>query len=191
MRDKILYLILFFIFSFFISFSYAAKSIICNGVYALCAYAKCIPIPGEKGKALCACEVKSGYSIGSKNCQADASINSDGYKTLASRYYPIKLYVRCHNNRAWANCYNSQCIINPQKNTQAFCTCSTVKNKGDYMYATDSCDVSGCDASMISSYVVKDAVKDYESLKNVVNYNKLPTYIPKPCFPTAMQNGRI
>jgi len=179
---KRLILCLSFIFSLiFVNSLFAAKAIICEGPYVLCAYAKCIPIPGEKGKALCTCEVKSGYSIGNKNCQAKANTNADGYETLNSRYFPVKHYVCCHNNRSWANCYNAQCLVNPQDKSQAFCTCPMVKNQGDYMYANDACQTDGCETGIISSYVVKDAISDYDSLKGLPNFDKLPTTAPESC----------
>ncbi|MEO8401772.1 MAG: hypothetical protein ABI597_08270 [Gammaproteobacteria bacterium] len=165
----------------FTSQLFAKQATICQGSYVLCAYAKCIPVPREKGNALCTCEVKSGYSIGNNNCEAKAIINSAGDQVLASRYYPVKKYVTCSNDHPWANCYNSKCIINSKNKSQAFCTCQTVKNKGNYMYATDSCDRRGCESGMISSYIVKDAASSFEKLKTVKNYDKLPGYTPKVC----------
>jgi hypothetical protein len=159
--------------------SFAAVTTICEGPYVLCAYAQCVP--GKKGKANCTCEVKSGYSIGNKACQTQPVTNKDGKESLDSRYFPVKRYVTCHNNRTWANCYNSPCVIDPKNKDRAFCSCSIVSNKSDYMYATDSCDTSGCKAGMISSYVVKDAVRDFASLKTVTNYDKLPGYTPEQC----------
>src|SRR5262245_32164979 len=37
-----------------------------QGTYALCTKAKCFPIPGQEGKALCHCTVEEGYSAGEK-----------------------------------------------------------------------------------------------------------------------------
>lgn len=173
--------ILFLFLGVFINSAMAGKAVICEGPYVLCAYAKCIPMPGEKDKAFCTCEVKSGYSIGGKACQTKPDSIVNGYQTLDSRYFPVKKYVSCHNNRVWANCYNSKCVINEHDNTQAFCTCATVQNKGDYMLATDSCDNSGCESGMISSYVVTDAVKEFDGLKKISNYDKLPGYVPESC----------
>jgi hypothetical protein len=160
---------------------FAAKPSICSGPYVLCAYAKCLPIPGEKDKALCHCTVESGYSIGNKSCQTRVETSAEGYDYLDSRYFPVKKYVSCHNKRPWANCYNSKCLIDPEDGTKAFCTCVTEKDKGDYVYANDSCDTNGCDSGMISSYVVKDAVADFASLKTVSNYDKLAGNVPQAC----------
>lgn len=181
MRNIAFYSGLLFTLTAIINPLFAAKPVICEGPYALCAYAKCIPMPGKKNKAICTCEAKSGYSIGNKACPAKPKVIVNQFETLDSRYYPVKSYVSCHNDRTWANCYNSKCVINPDNPKQAFCTCSTVKNKGDYMFSTDSCDTSGCESGMISSYVVKDAVSDYDSFKTITNYDKLPSYTPKQC----------
>lgn len=163
------------------SSAFAAKPVICEGPYVLCAYAKCIPMPDKKDKALCTCEVKSGYSIGSTSCQTKPAVIVNDFETLDSRYFPVKKYVSCHNDRTWANCYNAKCVINPKDKSQAFCTCGTVKNKGDYMLANDSCDKTDCETGMISSYVIKDAVSEYDSLKTVTNFDKLPSYSPTLC----------
>ena len=174
-------LFLFLLTSFAAHSIFAASTTICDGTYALCAYAKCIPIPGELGKAMCFCEVKNGYSIGSKTCQTKPGTTAEGFQTVESRYFPVKKYVSCHNKRPWANCYNSHCIVNPENPKQAFCTCGITKDKGDYMYANDACETGGCESGMISSFVVKDATGDLNSLKKVKNFDKLPSYTPELC----------
>jgi hypothetical protein len=180
MKRPIFSLVWLLLIALFSSPMFAANPTICSGPYALCAYAKCVPIPGETDKALCRCNLESGYSIGSKSCMTKDTI-VDGYEYLDSRYFPVKKYVTCHNKRPWANCYNSKCVVDPQDNSKAFCTCDTVRDKGDYMYANDSCSTDGCDSGLISSYVVKDAVADFASLKTVSNYDKLPGYVPQAC----------
>src|SRR5665811_2481501 len=42
--------------------------IACESTYALCTTAACTSIPGETDTVSCACEVKTGYSVGEKPC---------------------------------------------------------------------------------------------------------------------------
>jgi len=57
---------------------------VCESTYALCTTAPCQPIAGKEDTVSCACEVKTGYSLGMKPCQAEVE-TSEG-KQIASRY---------------------------------------------------------------------------------------------------------
>jgi hypothetical protein len=126
------------------------KAHICEGEYALCTTAKCSPIPGQSATALCNCQMKKGYSVGYQSCP-EPTITPEGFKTTKSRYYPIKDYVSCSNNRAWAFCLDSPCIVDKNDPSKAICTCSTVQGKGDYMIVSSTCDKAGCESDFYSS----------------------------------------
>ena len=129
------------------------KPYICKSHYALCTTAKCSPIPGEPGMSLCYCKTETGYSAGEKPCE-DVKITPQG-KLIKSRYYPIGTYVSCSNDREWANCLVSPCIIDEVDPSKAICACSVVKNQGPYVIVTDTCNKSGCETGLTSSATVK------------------------------------
>jgi hypothetical protein len=78
--------------------------IVCKSTYALCSTALCSPIPGDDQNVSCNCNVMTGYSAGTTKC---AGVQKSGDNlTVISRYYPIKSYLRCSNDRPWAMCLN-------------------------------------------------------------------------------------
>ena len=124
---------------------------VCKSTYALCTKAKCLPMPGSSDKVSCACEVKTGYSLGTQPCGSAQQIK-DGQ--LQSRYYPIKSYARCSNDRPWAYCLDAICAVDKGDKTKASCTCSLVRNQGDYVITGDTYTKSTCTTGIISSATV-------------------------------------
>jgi hypothetical protein len=153
----------------------AKSPVVCESQYALCTTAKCTPIPGNNQDVLCNCQVKTGYSAGFKSCESPKKITDD-YQVIKSRYYPIKSYVSCANARAWANCLDSPCIIDKDDPTRASCTCTLVKNKGDYIIVNDSCDKSGCESGIYSSALVSNGMDQF-----LKDQDKLPKSNPTLC----------
>src|ERR1700733_13268355 len=98
------------LFSLFLASSITAQAdnfTLCKSTFALCTKALCEPIPGKTDMVSCHCIVKTGYSAGTKPCQEVKK--TDAGKMVYSRYYPIKSYVVCTNNRPWAWCLDSPC----------------------------------------------------------------------------------
>jgi len=156
MKKYLLNTLLFFAasFIFFPKTTLAFNAYICKSQYALCTTAKCSPIPGQVDLSLCFCKTETGYSAGQKPCK-EPETTPEGYTLINSRYYPIGTYVSCSNARAWANCLDSPCIIDPSDPSKAVCTCSIVKNQGPYVIVTDTCNASGCETGLTSSATVK------------------------------------
>lgn len=151
--NKFLYAVLLVLVSFG---SNAASSnfTACKSTYALCTTALCDPLPGKAGFANCACQVKTGYSAGTKPCTG--IIKTKAGKAVSSRYYPVKDYVRCSNNRLWAFCLDSPCVIDPENPEKASCICSLVKDKGDYVVITDDNTKTSCTTGIYSSATIDD-----------------------------------
>jgi hypothetical protein len=121
---------------------------VCKSTYALCTTAKCTAEPGSDTVA-CRCEVRTGFSVGSTPCEA-AKKTSAGTQ-IRSRYFPIKSYARCANNRPWANCYDKECVVDPKDSSKATCTCSVKENEGDYVMVTDNYSAETCTIGLWSS----------------------------------------
>jgi hypothetical protein len=80
----------------------------------------------------------------------------------SARYFPIKSYAVCTNDRAWAWCLDKPCIIDKDDPTKAACACTTVKDQGPYGVVPDGTD-SSCTTGIISSATVQqiDQVTDF------------------------------
>ena len=59
-------------------------------------------------------------------------------QAVFSRYYPITSYMPCSNDRPWANCLDSPCLINKGDPSKATCICTETKNQGTYLFYSSS-----------------------------------------------------
>ncbi len=152
---------------------------VCRSTYALCTTAVCQPLPGKAGFATCACKVKTGYSAGTKPCTG--IIKTKAGQAVSSRYFPIKAYKSCANDRFWAFCLDSPCVVNPNDSSKASCICSLVKNKGNYIIVPDGHHKTSCTSKIYSSATVDDL-------------NQITTFLKKhselPPFPIKVRNGQ-
>ncbi len=130
---------------------------VCSSTYALCTKAKCSPIKILQTPLLfsCGCDVMTGYSLGKQPCQEKPEETSDG-QLIRSRYFPIKTYARCSNNRPWAMCLDSPCIVDKKDKTKAKCTCTVEQGLGDYVVYTENLTESTCTSDYLSSATVDD-----------------------------------
>jgi len=130
------------------------KPAVCEGKYALCLAAPCVPIPvfdaksGKivVGKALCECEVANGPSLGDLACGARAP-QGEGGRYLHSTYsfgdtatHPA---MTCPTGTPWAFCYDQPCVVDAKDPTKAQCTC-LVRTDGDYQTLGGNCDKAKC-----------------------------------------------
>ncbi|WP_133135803.1 hypothetical protein [Legionella rowbothamii] len=136
---------------------------VCKNKFALCTTALCDPIPGKKGWVSCHCSVQKGYSAGTESCSSLEK--STKGSLIKSRYYPIKSYAICKNDRPWAWCLDSPCKINKSEPNKATCLCSLVKNKGDYVIVTDAYNDTTCTTGVHSSATIKGAEEVRDFLK--------------------------
>ena len=88
---------------------------VCQSTFALCTIAHCDPIPGSDKEVMCHCTVNTAVSAGAEACTGVQDTPQG--KLLHSRYYPVKSYAVCSNNRPWAWCLDKPCLvdkINPE-----------------------------------------------------------------------------
>jgi hypothetical protein len=137
--------------------------IVCESTYALCTTASCEPIAGKDDTVSCACDVETGYSLGLKPCTGDVETSAGA--EISSRYYPIKSYAACDNDRPWANCLDSPCIVDKGDPAKASCACTVAKDQGPYVIVTDTYDASTCTTGLWSSATVIDANRATDFLK--------------------------
>jgi hypothetical protein len=148
---------------------------VCESTYALCTTAPCVPVDGKDGALSCACEVKTGYSLGLEPCQS-VKETSEG-KQVSSRYFPVKSYAVCSNDRPWAWCLDKPCVIDPSNPTKAACACTTAKNQGPYVIVTDTLSDSTCTSGIISSATVDQIGQATDFLKSSSKLRPFPIKI--------------
>jgi hypothetical protein len=137
---------------------------VCQSAYALCTTARCTPLSRAKGVLSCACDVKTGYSLGLETCKDPIETN-EGVQ-IKSRYFPVKSYAVCVNARPWAFCLDKPCIIDKRDSTKASCECASVKRKGPYVIVTDAYTPKTCMSGIISSATVTQITQATDFLKN-------------------------
>lgn len=116
--------------------SSSASFTVCSSTYALCTGSPCTPVADVPGFDSCNCDVKTGYSAGQAPCQ---NVQDTGEaQAVFSRYYPITSYMPCSNDRPWANCLDSPCLINKGDPSKATCICTEMKNQGTYIFYSSS-----------------------------------------------------
>jgi hypothetical protein len=135
---------------------------VCKSTYALCTTARCSSIPGNPDSVACKCDVRTGYSLGAKDCE-DVPKPVAG-TAVKSRYFPIASFVSCSNNKPWAFCLDSPCVIDA-KGATATCTCSLKQGSDPYVIVTDRYAKDTCSSGVISSATVMDVLQATEFLK--------------------------
>lgn len=150
----------------------AADYQVCKSTYALCTTAKCTTDPSKADTVQCACEVRTGYSVGSTPCEVPKQTSAG--KQVRSRYYPIKSYAHCANNRPWANCFDKECVVDKDDPSKATCTCSVKANEGDYVMVTPSYSAETCTNGLWSSATVSQLHEVTDFLKGQKELQPFP-----------------
>ena len=144
--------------------------IACESTYALCTTAACTSIPGETDTVSCACEVKTGYSVGEKPCSG--KVETSKGTEVSSRYYPIKSYAACDNDRPWAWCLDKPCIVDKNDPTKAACACTVTKDQGPYLVVTDTYTDTTC-----TTYTDTTCTTDLWSSATVQGVNQITDFL--------------
>ena len=171
-----------FLQSFFVALSLALASgahaqdlKVCDSTFALCTVAWCDPIPGNDKQVSCHCTVNKGYSAGAEACSGIQQ-TPEGQQ-IRSRYYPVKSYAVCSNNRPWAWCLDKPCIIDKNNPEAAACKCDVVKDLGAYVIVTSNYMPTTCTTGVISSATVTQIDQATESLKKAKVLEPFPIQV--------------
>jgi hypothetical protein len=125
---------------------------VCKGTFALCTIARCDPIAGNVSEVSCHCTVNTGYSVGQQPCQRVKATGAG--QQIRSRYYPVKSYARCVNDRPWAWCLDKPCLIDKNNPEAAECRCGVVANLGAYVIVASRYSPDTCTTGIISSATI-------------------------------------
>jgi hypothetical protein len=137
---------------------------VCQSTFALCTIAQCDPIPGNDKQVMCHCTVNTAVSAGAEACTG-LQQTPQGL-LLHSRYYPVKSYAVCANNRPWAWCLDKPCLVDKNNPAAADCKCDLVKDLGPYVIVTSQYTDQTCTTGIISSATVPQIDQATRSLKD-------------------------
>lgn len=135
---------------------------VCKSTYALCTTASCSQTD-DPLVVDCACEVRTDeFSLGAQACGSSEKPRPGAL--LKSRYYPVKAFVACNNDRAWANCLDADCTVDA-KTSRATCRCSVVDDSAPYVITGDTYTADTCTTGIISSATIDSIFDVTEFLK--------------------------
>jgi hypothetical protein len=95
---------------------------------------------------------------------------------IRSRYYPVKSYASCSNDRPWAWCLDKPCIIDKNNPPTAACTCEAVANFGAYVIVTSAYTPATCTTGVISSATVQQTTQVTDFLKTKIKLMTRSTF---------------
>lgn len=132
---------------------------LCNGTFALCTKAKCLPVPGTKEKVNCKCEVKHGYSAGTKPCDTVPPEPPKANEAIPSRYFPISSMAVCSIDAPWAFCLDKPCTVDDKDPHKANCLCDVKRTpEQSYVVVAGTKDDAMCTDALWSSATVQDVI---------------------------------
>jgi len=126
-----------------------ADNVICDGPYALCTSAPCVPDPRDpQNKSICECVVEMGKSFGNSTCEErKAKALPDGTKTVVSTYsfeqVPVTQLMSCPSGKPWSNCLDYPCTVDPLDTKRAVCSCK-IERQGEWVTYGGSCVQGSC-----------------------------------------------
>jgi hypothetical protein len=152
---------------------------VCKATFALCTIAACDPIPGKPDQVTCHCTVNDGYSVGSDKVSC-ANLEGQHSPNLSSRYYPFKSAIKCSEDRPWAFCLDSPCVVDENNPRAAQCTCNLVNTVpkppvAPWVFVTNAHSPTSCTTGIVSSATVEDVEAVTDFLKTS---KSLPPFLP-------------
>lgn len=160
------------------------EGIICEGLYALCTSAPCIPDPeNRESKALCSCEVNKGINYGHTSCDQRTPAKDDyGITTLISTYSfaqgPSRPILICPEGKPWTDCLDRPCTVNPMNPLSAMCKCDIIRDKEFVTYGGE-CNTLSCDTGFWSGATVGSYIEASNQLSKKMGIGDFPvTYCP-------------
>ena len=148
----------------------------CEGTYALCIKAACSGIPTLDrlgnyviDRALCACDVMQGVSMGPGSCQDRAPVTQQGrtylISTYSNRYNDSNRTLTCENQKTtWAWCYGAPCVVDQNDPSKATCTCPVMQSAMSTLGG--NCRQDACDGIWSAAVAGRRQVRQRALLSN-------------------------
>jgi len=124
------------------------KWLTCEGTYALCTSAPCIPDPNDPKKtAICQCDVEQGKNIGLSSCDDRQAKTKHNIQAILSTYSfeqaSSKKVMSCPAGNPWTDCMDQSCIVDPANPSKAICSCK-IEHSGAFVTYGGGCDKNTC-----------------------------------------------
>jgi len=126
-----------------------AEPRVCEGQFALCTGAPCVPEAGDPGKAVCFCSVHEGKSMATEPCASlRPGVEPNGVRTVYSTFaldgsVAGQKSMRCPAGTPWTQCMNKRCVIDPAHAERALCVCDVIRT-GAWVTTGAGCDTTTC-----------------------------------------------
>lgn len=155
-----------------------SKAYVCDGEYALCTSAHCIPDPDAMGKATCFCTVQKGKSVSREPCHKRITkIDKIGVTRLISSFSfedaKSKRAMKCPSGSNWTNCLDKICTVDPMDPKKAICTCQLM-NVGEFETFGGSCNKETCKMGFWSGATEKESQMLQKELMKEMNLDRSP-----------------
>ncbi|WP_346899641.1 hypothetical protein [uncultured Roseibium sp.] len=194
----------------------SSDGIVCNGYYALCTSARCIPDPrAPLTYGICSCEVRNGTNFGLQtNCGQRIpfqSMNDGSTKqvdniaeittaaaepvSLRSTYSfgqaADKSVMKCEAGSAWTDCLDARCTLDPTDPLKAICTCKIGTKDGahadqDFVTFGGDCNTLSCVPSLWSAATIPSFKLGTEVMTNALGLDTAPVSYCSPEQKTAV-----
>ncbi len=111
------------------------QAVFCEGTYALCIKAPCVPIATldrlgnyTVDHAACSCEVEKGWSMGPGQCADRGPVRQGKQTFMISTYSNLfnstnKTLSCTDTSTVWAWCYGAPCVVDERNPSKATCNC--------------------------------------------------------------------
>ncbi|HEY2258379.1 MAG TPA: MauE/DoxX family redox-associated membrane protein [Solirubrobacteraceae bacterium] len=124
---------------------------LCDQRYALCTFARCTPSKTDRDVSICRCKVKSGYSVGFKNCEKRAPNGRQLHSNFSLQEVTARTRVlKCAERGLWVQCLDVVCEVDRHDPRHASCQCVNERTKNFYTFGGD-CQVKTCQSVIWSA----------------------------------------
>lgn len=124
---------------------------LCDQRYALCTFAACKPSKCNKDVSICRCKVKTGYSVGFKNCEKRAPKGRRLHSNFSLQDVTRRTRVlKCSKRGLWVQCLDVVCEVDRHDPKHAHCQCVNEKTTNFYTFGGD-CKTQTCDSVIWSA----------------------------------------
>jgi thiol-disulfide isomerase/thioredoxin len=152
---------------------------LCDQRYALCTFAACKPSPTNKNISVCRCRVKTGYSVGFKNCDKRAAKGRQLHSNFALQDVTKQTRsLKCSARGLWVQCLDVVCQVDPKDSKHALCQCVNQHTKNFYTFG-GNCDTKTCQTVIWSATTAP--FPGGAQLEKGLKRLGLPFTVPKPC----------
>ncbi|MCY1059427.1 hypothetical protein [Nannocystis sp. SCPEA4] len=148
-----------------------AENYLCEGTFALCTSAPCVPLPNS-GQAACSCEVLRGKSMASVPCDQVAPTRGTSGTEMVYSMFSLAQFAQgkeamtCAKNTPWTWCLNKPCTVDPADPDRALCVCDIITSSTrEWMTLGGRCDASTCQTAFWSGASLEDFEQGSEFMK--------------------------